>query len=105
MTKERIEKELTKVRGELAKLQEREKDLAEQWQMAEDAEAMKLIRKYKISSEKLQLLNQVSEGEILQFLEKKEREVAQNEETMVGEESRYIVPDLGFAPGRDRNGA
>ena len=61
MTKERIEKELTKVRQQIAQLQAKEKDLAEQKQMAEDAEAMKIIKKYKISSEKLQLLNNLSE--------------------------------------------
>ena len=36
MTKERIEKELTKVREQLAGLQARQKDLEEQLQMAED---------------------------------------------------------------------
>ena len=38
MTKERIEKELLKVREQLAGLQARQKDLEEQLQMAEDAE-------------------------------------------------------------------
>lgn len=41
VTKERIEKELQKVRQQLATLQERQKDLEEQLQMAEDAEKMK----------------------------------------------------------------
>ena len=41
MTKERIEKELLKVREQLAGLQARQKDLEEQLQMAEDAEKMK----------------------------------------------------------------
>ena len=36
MTKERIVKELSKVREQLAGLQARERDLAEQLQMAED---------------------------------------------------------------------
>ena len=40
MTKERIEKELLKVREQLAGLQARQKDLEEQLQMAEDAEKM-----------------------------------------------------------------
>ena len=43
MTKERIEKELLKVREQLAGLQARQKDLEEQLQMAEDAEKMKFI--------------------------------------------------------------
>ena len=80
MTKERIEKELSKVRLQLAQLQEREKELTEQWQMAEDARTMKIIKKHKISSEKLHLLNQISEDEILQLLAQKEKEMMQHEE-------------------------
>ena len=43
MTKERIVKELSKVREQLAGLQARERDLAEQLQMAEDAEKMNCL--------------------------------------------------------------
>ena len=57
MTKERIEKELSKVRQQLATLQARQKDLEEQLQMAEDAEKMKFIEKNKISLDRLILLN------------------------------------------------
>ena len=71
MTKERIEKELLKVREQLAGLQARQKDLEEQLQMAEDAEKMKFIEKNKISLERLILLNKVSEEEILHLLKKK----------------------------------
>ena len=74
MTKERIERELTKVRQQIAQLQAKEKDLAEQKQMAEDAEAMKIIRKYKISSERLQMLNKLSEDEVRNLLQKREQE-------------------------------
>ncbi len=74
MTKERINKELAKVREQLAALQAKEKDLDEQRQMAEDAEAMKIIKKYKISPEKLSLLNKVSEAEILRILDQKGKE-------------------------------
>lgn len=74
MTKERIVKELSKVRGQLADLQERQKDLESQLQMAEDAEKMKFIEKNKISLERLILLNKVSEEEILNLLRKKEQE-------------------------------
>ena len=81
MTKERIGKELEKVRKQLAVLQAKEKDLDEQRQMAEDAEAMKIIKKYKISPEKLQLLNKVSEGEILQILAGREKESVENGRT------------------------
>ena len=74
MTKERIEKELLKVREQLAGLQARQKDLEEQLQMAEDAEKMKFIEKNKISLERLMLMNKVSEEEILHLLKKKEQE-------------------------------
>ena len=74
VTKERIVKELSKVRGQLAELQERQKDLESQLQMAEDAEKMRFIEKNKISLERLILLNKVSEEEILSLLRKKEQE-------------------------------
>ena len=74
MTKERIEKELQKVRQQLATLQERQKDLEEQLQMAEDAEKRKFIEKNKISLDRLILLNKVSEEEILHLLKQKEQE-------------------------------
>lgn len=80
MTKERIGKELAKVRKQLADLQAKEKDLDAQRQMAEDAESMKIIKKYKISPEKLALLNKVSEREMLQILEKREKESKEDEE-------------------------
>ena len=83
MTKERIEKELTKVRQQIVQLQAKEKDLAEQKQMAEDAEAMKIIKKYKISSEKLQLLNKLSEDEISRLLAQREKETLSNEEKII----------------------
>ncbi len=56
MTKERIEKELSKVDAQLESLQAKKKDLEEQKRMAERAEKMDIIEKHKISSEKLQLL-------------------------------------------------
>ena len=74
MTKERIIKELSKVRRQLADLQEKQRDLESQLQMAEDAEKMEFIEKNKISLERLILLNKVSEEEILSLLRKKEQE-------------------------------
>ena len=74
MTKERIEKELSKVRGQLADLQEKQRELESQLQMAEDAEKMKFIEKNKISLDRLILPNKVSEEEILSLLKKKEQE-------------------------------
>ena len=73
MSVERINSQLKKVREQIAQLQAKEKDLAEQKQMAEDAEAMKIIRKYKISSERLQMLNRLSE-DVRNLLQKREQE-------------------------------
>lgn len=47
MSVERISTQLKKVREQIAQLQAKEKDLAEQKQMAEDAETMKIIRNIK----------------------------------------------------------
>ena len=74
MTKERIEKELVKVREQIAIMQAREKDLVEQKKMVEDAEKMKFIEKNKISMEQLTLLNKLNEHEIAQLLRQKEEE-------------------------------
>ena len=74
VTKHRFENDLQKVRQQLATLQERQKDLEEQLQMAEDAEKMKFIEKNKISLDRLILLNKVSEEEILHLLKQKEQE-------------------------------
>ena len=71
MTKsQRIDKELSKVRGQLSALQEKLKDLEEQKRMAERAE-------------KLQLLIKFSEDEILQLLAQKEKETTRNEEKTI----------------------
>lgn len=85
MTKERIEKELSKVRAQLKTLQAKQKDLEEQKRMAERAEKMDIIEKHKISSEKLQLLIKLSEDEILQLLAEKEKkkEMTGNEEKVI----------------------
>ena len=93
MTKERIEKELQKVRQQLATLQERQKDLEEQLQMAEDAEKMKFIEKNKISLDRLILLNKVTEEEILHLLKQKEQEeqTRQTEREAVSDEKNYVI--------------
>lgn len=90
MTKERIEKELLKVREQLAGLKARQKDLEEQLQMAEDAEKMKFIEKNKISLERLMLMNKVSEEEILHLLKKKEQE-QQSEKEAVSHEKNEVI--------------
>lgn len=112
MTKERIEKELLKVREQLAGLQARQKDLEEQLQMAEDAEKMKFIEKNKISLERLMLMNKVSEEEILHLLKKKEQEQQSEKEAVSHEKMKlsakvvlslvlsavlFCMPGLGFA--------
>lgn len=92
MTKERIIKELSKVRAQLADLQERQKDLESQLQMAEDAEKMKFIEKNKISLERLILLNKVSEEEILSLLKQKEKEQAGQAEKEAGNhEEKQVI--------------
>jgi hypothetical protein len=85
MTKERIEKELSKVQTQLEALQAKQKDLEEQKRMAERAEKMDIIEKNKISSEKLQLLIKLSEDEILQLLAEKDKkkEMTGNEEKVI----------------------
>ena len=87
VTKERIVKELSKVRKQLADLQGRQKDLESQLQMAEDAEKMKFIEKNKISLEHLILLNKVSEEEILSLLRKKEQEEQMQQEQQTEREA------------------
>lgn len=83
MTIEKMEKELSKTYALIEELQKKAKELEEEKQMAEDARTMKMIKKFKISSEQLQLLNSLSEDEILQFLELKEKEIQVNEKTSI----------------------
>lgn len=83
MTIEKMEKELSKTYALIEELQKKARELEEEKQMAEDARTMKMIKKFKISSERLQLLNSLSEDEILQFLELKEKENQVNEKTNI----------------------
>ena len=84
MTKsQRIEKEITKTKEQLATIQAKLKDLEEEKRMAERAEKLDIIEKHKISSEKLQLLIKFSEDEILQLLAQKEQERTGNEEKVI----------------------
>ncbi len=87
MTRERIAKNLTKVHGQLAALQERQKELEGQLRMAEDAEKMKFIEKNKISMERLILLNRVSEEEILALLKKKEQQAQEEQNQQIKKEA------------------
>ena len=84
MTKsQRIEKEITKTKEQLATIQAKLKNLEEEKRMAERAEKLDIIEKHKISSEKLQLLIKFSEEEILQLLAQKEKERTGNEEKVI----------------------
>jgi DNA-binding transcriptional regulator GbsR (MarR family) len=84
MTKsQRIEKEITKTKEQLATIQAKLKNLEEEKRMAERAEKLGIIEKHKISSEKLQLLIKFSEDEILQLLAQKEKERTGNEEKVI----------------------
>ena len=93
MTKERIEKELLKVREQLAGLQARQKVLEAQLQMAEDAEKMKFIENNKISLVRLFLLNKVCVEAILHLLKKKEQEeqTQQSEKEAVSHEKNETI--------------
>ena len=84
MTKsQRIEKEITKTKVQLATIQAKLKNLGEEKRMVERAEKLDIIEKHKISSEKLQLLIKFSEDEILQLLAQKEKERTGNEEKVI----------------------
>ena len=84
MTKsQRIEKEITKTKEQLATIQAKLKNLEEEKRMAERAEKLDIIEKHKISSEKLQLLIKFSEDEILQLLAQQEKERTGNEEKVI----------------------
>ena len=86
MTKQKIEESIVKVQDridslqiQLKNLQLRKKELEEQMYIAETAEAMKAIKKYKIPAERLQYLNMLREDEIMQLLEQKEKEQKEKE--------------------------
>jgi len=89
MTKERIEKELIKVRSQISELETKKRDLEEQLHIADEAEKMRYIEKHKISLEKLTLLNRISEEEILSLLKKKEKEEQEQKQEKVKGENGY----------------
>ena len=84
MTKsQKLEKEIVKVRKQLASLQAKLKDLEEQKHMAERAEKIEFMEKNHISSEQLQLLIKFGEEELKRLLAEKEKENAGNEEKVI----------------------
>ena len=88
MTRSKIKQRLASIRGRIAELQEKERALAIEEEMADDAANMKLIKKHKISPEKLKVLNSLKEEEVRQILERrgKGNEDLQGEESLSGEE-------------------
>ena len=65
---EKLNTRLTSLRARIKQLQKQEKELAMQKQMAEDAEAMKIIKQKKISPDDLSVLQSLKEGEISALL-------------------------------------
>lgn len=61
---EKLNTRLKSVRERIKQLQKQEKELAMQKQMAEDAEAMKIIKQKKISPDDLSVLQSLKESEI-----------------------------------------
>ena len=64
MNREAIKKRLTKVREQKEKILKLEANLMEMEREADDAASMKIIRKERISPEKLIFFNSMSDGEI-----------------------------------------
>ena len=80
MTRSKIKQRLAQIRGRIAELQEKERALAVEEEMADDAANMKLIKKHRISPERLKLLNSLREEEVRRILERREAELNENED-------------------------
>lgn len=80
---QKLEKEIAKVREQLAGLQAKLKDLEEQKHMEERAEKIEFMEKNHISSEQLQLLIKFGEEELKRLLAEKEKENTKNEEKVI----------------------
>ena len=72
MTIESINSQLKRTREKIVELQDKEQHLMQEKQQAEDAAAMKIIKKYRISAEKLAMLNKISEDEVKKLLAERE---------------------------------
>lgn len=73
MTREKLAKELEKVRKQIAELQEKEKRLALEKEKADMDAAKAIIEKKKIEPEMLKALMDLKEDEIKEFLERRKR--------------------------------
>ena len=65
---EKLNTRLKSVRERMKQLQKQEKELSLQIQMAEDAQAMKIIKQKKISADDLSVLQSLKEDEISALL-------------------------------------
>lgn len=80
MTRERLANELEKVQKQIAILQEREKQLAADKEMADIAAAREIVEKKKISPELLKMLCRYKEDEIRMLLKQRETERLEEKE-------------------------
>lgn len=80
MNIERITEELSRTNAKIERLQKKARELEEQKKQAEDMEYLKIIRKYGISAEELQLLIDISNEEQKKILETREKEQTEHEE-------------------------
>lgn len=80
MNIERITEELSRTYAKIERLQKKVRELEEQKKQAEDMEYLKIIRKYGISAEELQLLIDISNEEQKKILETREKEQTEHEE-------------------------
>ena len=80
MTRSKIKQRLASIRGRIAELQEKERALAVEEEMADDAANMKLIKKHKISPERLKILNSLKEEEVREILERRDEELDENKD-------------------------
>lgn len=73
MTREKVSAELLKVKEQIAKLRQKEKQLQDRKREMDDMEILKVTKKIGITPEQLKLLNNLSEKEVRTFLEERER--------------------------------
>ena len=74
MTREKVSVELLKVKEQIAKLRQKEKQLQDRKREMDDMEILKVTKKIGITPEQLKLLNNLSEKEIKSFLAEQEME-------------------------------
>ena len=78
MTRTKIKQRLASIRGRIAELQEKERALEVEEEMADDAANMKIIKKHKISPERLKILNSLKEEEVRKILERRVEELGED---------------------------